>query len=482
MISGIIGSINSFYLERKNRPMEQLNNILTVTEVASQLKVTPQYVRKLISEKKLNGIRIGNQCVVEQANLSNYINKYNVIIEPDDHERITDDIPDIVALSFFSGAMGLDIGMENGGISALLACESNKYCRMTIAKNCPDMALIGDINNYDADEILKMAKVPPGRKVDVIFGGPPCQAFSTAGARRALDDERGNVFLRYIDIVQQIKPTYVVIENVRGLLSAPYPYKDVTEPVKGGALCIILDRLEAAGYKVSFELYNAANFGAPQVRERVVIIGKLGGEKVPYLSPTHSEDKTFGLKPWVTLGDALLGESEKEQHHIDFPENRLKFYRMLKEGQCWKDLPKEVQVEAMGKKLNLGGGKTGFYRRLDRNKPSPTLVTNPTMPATDLCHPIKDRPLSVEEYASIQEFPKDWVICGPILEQYRQIGNAVPIKLGEAIAKTIIADMNGNTSSQLPDFPYSRYKNTNDITWKNAMEKLLEKSRNSKRL
>ena len=106
---------------------EMENKVEEVTEVASQLKVTPQYVRKLISEKKLNGIRIGNQWVVEQANLSNYINKYNVIIEPDDHERITDDIPDIVALSFFSGAMGLDIGMENGGISALLACESNKY-------------------------------------------------------------------------------------------------------------------------------------------------------------------------------------------------------------------------------------------------------------------------------------------------------------------------------------------------------------------
>lgn len=125
-------------------------------------------------------------------------------IEPDDHERLTNDIPDIVALSFFSGVMGLDIGMSNGGIHALLACEINKYARMTIAQNEPDMALIGDINNYDAEEILKMAKIPKGRKVDVIFGGPPCQAFSTAGARRALDDERGNVFLRYIEIVEKI--------------------------------------------------------------------------------------------------------------------------------------------------------------------------------------------------------------------------------------------------------------------------------------
>ena len=93
-------------------------------------------------------------------------------------------------MSFFSGAMGLDIGMKNGGIQALLACEFNKHCRTTIAKNDPNIALIGDINKYEAEDILKFAKIPEGRKVDVIFGGPPCQAFSTAGARRALNDER----------------------------------------------------------------------------------------------------------------------------------------------------------------------------------------------------------------------------------------------------------------------------------------------------
>ena len=129
----------------------------------------------------------------------------------------------------------------------------------------------------------------------------------------------------------------------------------------------------------------------------------------------------------------------------------------------------------MGHKLQLGGGKTGFYRRLNFSRPSPTLVTNPTMPATDLCHPIEDRPLSVEEYSRIQEFPDDWVICGPILEQYRQIGNAVPVKLGEAIARTIIADMKGEPLRAIPGFPYSRYKNTNEITWKKQMNAILKK-------
>lgn len=451
---------------------KKLPALLTCQEVSGYLKVTPQYVRKLIKEKKISATRSGAQWIVKREELEKYIKDYNILIEPDDYERAGNKLPDIVALSFFSGAMGLDIGMSNGGIHALLACEFNKYCRMTIEQNAPEIALIGDINKYDPDEILRYAKIPAGRKVDVIFGGPPCQAFSTAGARRALDDKRGNVFLRYIDIVEKIRPSYVVIENVRGLLSAEYPYKEIKKPIKGGALSIILDRLKDAGYTVSFELYNAANFGAPQIRERVVIIGKLAGEKVSYLSPTNSDDESFGLPRWKTLKDAVEDIENKEHHYIQFPEQRLKFYRMLTEGQYWKHLPEKVQKEAMGSKLKLGGGKTGFFRRLHFEKPSPTLVTDPTMPATDLCHPIEDRPLSVEEYSRIQGFPDDWKICGPIKEQYKQIGNAVPIKLGEAIARTIIADMSGKKLLQKEGFKYSRYKNTNDETWYAAFNKL----------
>ena len=126
--------------------MSKVNELMSVGEVAKKLKVTQQYVRKLISEEKLNATRIGTQWVVDPKDLDKYTSEYDVLIEPDDHERKNDDIPDIVALSFFSGAMGLDIGMSNGGIHALLACEFNKYCRMTIEKNEPEMALIGDIN------------------------------------------------------------------------------------------------------------------------------------------------------------------------------------------------------------------------------------------------------------------------------------------------------------------------------------------------
>lgn len=456
--------------------MIDTTDLLTVTEVAKRLKVTAQSVRTLIKNEYLKAERVGSQWLTSEEDLKQYIEKYDVVIEPDDHERLDDNVPPIVALSFFSGAMGLDVGMRNGGIDALLACEFNKACRMTIEKNNPNIGLIGDITKFSAAEILKMAKVPEGRKVDIIFGGPPCQAFSTAGNRKAFDDERGNVFLKYLSIVSEIKPTYIVIENVRGLLSTPFKYGDLEEPIKGGAMMIILDRLKEMGYTVSFNLYNAAYFGAPQIRERVVIIGKLGDKKVSYLQPTHNENGTDGLKKWRTLKDAFDNLPENvEKHYIEFPEKRLKYYRMLKEGQYWKDLPLDMQKEAMGKSFYLGGGKTGFLRRLSYSKPSPTLVTNPTMPATDLAHPTEDRPLSVEEYACIQEFPQDWQICGAILDQYKQIGNAVPIKLGEAIAKTILDDMKGihykNTG-----FSYSRYKNTDEISWMNFMKKQLEKA------
>lgn len=458
--------------------MIDTNNLLTAGEVAKKLKVTVQSVRLLIKNGMLNAERVGNQWLTSIEDLNEYIEKNDVVIEPDDHERLSDDIPEIVALSFFSGAMGLDIGMKNGGIDALLACEFNKACRMTIAKNKPEIGLIGDITDFTAEEILKMAKIPEGRKVDVIFGEPPCQAFSTAGNRKAFDDERGNVFLKYLSIISEIKPTYVVIENVRGLLSTPFKYKDIEEPIKGGAMMIILDKLKEIGYTVSFNLYNAAYFGAPQIRERVVIIGKLGGGKVSYLQPTHNEEGTDRLKAWRTLRDAFDDNlpMNVEHHFIEFPEKRLKYYRILKEGQYWKDLPLDLQKEALGKSFYLGGGKTGFLRRLSYSRPSPTLVTNPTMPATDLAHPTEDRPLSVEEYKSIQEFPESWKVCGGILDQYKQIGNAVPVKLGEAIAKTIIDDMNG-IKYENTGFSYSRYKNTDEISWMQFMKKEMEKSR-----
>jgi DNA (cytosine-5)-methyltransferase 1 len=229
-----------------------------------------------------------------------------------------------------------------------------------------------------------------------------------------------------------------------------------------GAIRLIVHLLREAGYEVTFNLYNSANFGTPQSRERVVIIATRANTPVPYLSPTHSEDPRFGLPPWRTIRNTFDAMPQHEPEFIPFPEKRLKYFRMLGPGQYWRHLPADVQREAMGRSLDLGGGKTGFYRRLAWDRPSPTLVTHPAMPATDLGHPEEDRPLSVQEYKAIQQFPLDWRIAGPLQQQYKQIGNAVPLGLGQAIGSVIAAHAAGGEGVAPEGFAYSRYRNTSD--------------------
>lgn len=375
-------------------------------------------------------------------------------------------------LSFFSGAMGLDIGLHKTGFETLLACEVDKASRETILANNPGIGLIGDIRAYNTEEILEYSGLKSKEDVDLIVGGPPCQAFSSAGKRMGLADDRGNVFLKFVEVIENINPKFAVIENVRGLLSASYdidlesdeedflPFE--LKGLKGATMFYLYNRLRAAGYQLSFNLYNSANYGTPQVRERVIIVCSKVNEKVPYLKPTHSQNGDFGLPEWKTLKHAISDLNGIDTEFIKFPEKRLKYYRMLKAGQNWRDLSDEMQKEALGKSYYLGGGKTGFFRRLDWDKPSPTLVTHPAMPATDLGHPEEDRPLSVQEYKRIQEFPDDWKIEGNIVNKYKQIGNAVPVSVGEAIGRLILELEKGKISENLPYFKYSRYLKTAD--------------------
>ena len=384
----------------------------------------------------------------------------------------------IRALSFFSGAMGLDIGLEKAGIDVILACESEKFIRETIKLNRPKIKVLEDINNYSAKEIRKEAGLKSKEKIDLIVGGPPCQAFSTAGKRLSINENRGIVFIKYLELIKELNPTYFVIENVRGLLSVPLKHvphdkrkgKLKTKEEKGGTLNFILNYLNNIGYKVSFNLYNSANFGSPQIRERVIIIGNKK-EKLPYLTPTHSQHGEFGLKPWKTFKAAVKGLHNINHDYVKFPESRLKYYKKLKEGQNWRNLPLKLQKEALGNSYYLGGGKTGFLRRLGWNKPSPTLVTDPMMPATDLAHPVENRPLSIQEYKRIQEFPDDWKLAGSIRNQYKQIGNAVPVSLGKAIGKLIVNHILKKKIKIINNFKYSRYLYTSELNWNNSFSK-----------
>ena len=443
-----------------------MTRFLTAQEAAKLIGVSASAVTRLANTDMLRYETIGTRRIFSVQDVNDYLANANLRIAPQDHERRSKTASKFIALSFFSGAGGLDLGMERAGFSPILYCENNRECRMTIDANRPDAALLGDITRASASDVRRMAQLDNDQDIDVMFGGPPCQAFSTAGARRAFNDARGNVFLKFLDLATELRPRYLVIENVRGLLSTAYPTHPQGTPVRGGAMRIILDRLDRMGYSTSFNLYNAANFGAPQIRERVVIIAKREGERCAWLTPTHSDDSQWHLPPWVTFADAVGDIEDKPQHHTEFPPKRLKYFRMLQEGQHWNSLPKDLQRDALGKAYDLGGGKTGFYRRIAFNRPCPTLVTSPTMPATDLCHPTENRPLSVEEYKRVQGFPDDWWIAGSISDQYRQIGNAVPVMLGAAIGQAIRDDMNGaQASNQWINFPYSRYSHTSDRTW-----------------
>lgn len=383
-------------------------------------------------------------------------------------------------VSFFSGALGLDLGLEMAGLKPLAANEIDSSACATIRRNRPDLRLYAcDIRQLNAFQLMDDLGIEPG-ELFAVAGGPPCQAFSTAGRRLGLNDDRGNVFLHFIDLIGDLRPKYAIFENVRGLLSAPLKHRPhdlrgngfaplEQDEAPGGALLHILGALEKHGYTTTFNLYNTANYGVPQIRERLIFFASREGKGVPCIPPTHDERGREGLPRWVTLREALSQTTDIGAEHLSFTAKRLQYFRMLKQGQNWRDLPLRLQREAMGLSYDSGGGKTGFYRRLAWDKPSPTLVTRPTMPATALCHPSKLRPLSVGEYAALQTFPPSYQFEGKMDDKYRQIGNAVPVVFGEAIGAHIIRFDEGKLGNDRVLSGLSRYSRTDQESWKQSV-------------
>lgn len=378
--------------------------------------------------------------------------------------------------------MGLDLGLEKAGLKTAVCVEWDRLACQTIRANTNIPVIEGDINQVTTQEILNLAKLDK-KEVFAVVGGPPCQAFSTAGKRLSLQDFRGNAIIRYMEIVKEIHPSYFILENVRGLLSTPMnvvpeefeqEYKSLVE-LPGSMMYFLWNEFKKLGYDLSFTLFNSANYGVPQSRERIVIFGSKRG-RIPLPSPTHSKSGRETGKAWVTLREAFDGMDTQEHQFLEIPQRIKKYLVHLGEGQNWRDLPPEVQRDAMGKSYDLIGGKTGFFRRLSYAEPSPTLLTSPIMNATLLAHPTEMRALSVQEYARIQQFPDDWKFQGKLTDIYKQIGNAVPVGLGYIAGKTLINfhegkhDLNQERTNQVP---YSRYMDCSDFEFIPKFKSLL---------
>lgn len=349
-------------------------------------------------------------------------------------------------VSLFSGAMGLDLGLERAGFNLRFAADNMPAAVETAGRNRPDIPFFGgDVRGLSASDVYRFSGLEPG-EIDLVSGGPPCQSFSTAGKRLGLDDiERGPLLFEFVRLIDELRPRAFILENVRGLLSASsvwreLPYNNngkIVDVHHGSAFRELRDRLLRLGYSFDYRLINTADYGVPQTRQRVVVVGYLGGASVTFPEPTHGQGAGLFGEPWVTLEEALSGLGDDDSFCARFSERKLRYLKQIPSGGNWRDLPEDQQRESMGRAFLAKGGRSGYWRRLSFGAPSPTILTEPHNASTSLCHPIEDRPLTVRECARIQTFPDEWVFAGRGADQYRLVGNAVPPLLGTVIGRHV---------------------------------------------
>jgi DNA (cytosine-5)-methyltransferase 1 len=371
----------------------------------------------------------------------------------------------VKTISLFSGAMGLDLGLEDVGYEILACCEIDKWCCASIRENRPMVRVYeGSVSDLDPRDVARDADVVAGDFV--LVGGPPCQSFSSAGKRAALNDPRGNLIFEYFRFVKSLQPKAFILENVGNLLTAAIKHRPIhlrpgkhwnlarytreaiaaedgnlsldNEELSGSAFRYLLTEIESLGYSITFGILNAADYGAPQKRIRFCMLGyrDVGSDGMP--EPTHGEPP---LAPYVTLADVIGDLIDSPGVHSEYTDRVADFFRQVPPGGNWRCLSLSDQREALGPSFAAGGGKTGFMRRLSWDRPAPTLTTKANRKGTALCHPDRIRPLSVSEYKRIQGFPDEWILMGAMNQQYQQIGNAVPSQLGRALGQKVLATL-----------------------------------------
>jgi DNA (cytosine-5)-methyltransferase 1 len=359
-------------------------------------------------------------------------------------------------VSVFSGGMGLDLGLEKSGFDIRLAADSMLAAIETIKLNRPRLPVFeSDIRDFGPADVFQMTELRKGQ-IDLLAGGPPCQSFSTAGKRLGLDDEsRGPLVFEFARLIDELQPRAFLMENVKGLLSASIrwrrlPYNNNGKKIDhwhGSVFRELSARIKGLGYSFDFCELNAADYGVPQTRLRVFLIGYRDGAPVTFPEPSHSMHGNLFTDPWRTIGDVLNDLKKDDSHCNRFSERKVKYLKMVPPGGNWRDLPKDIQRESMGKAFYAKGGRSGYWRRLSFDEPSPTILTEPQNASTSLCHPILDRPLTVRECARIQTFPDDWLFHGRGKEQYMLVGNAVPVDLAANLGRHIRQELIGRVDA-----------------------------------
>lgn len=346
-------------------------------------------------------------------------------------------------VSVFSGAGGLDIGLQRAGWDCLYATDFDKHAVETLKLNAAAGRFGGgghirqaDIRNLTGSEILSDV----GRRrgdIDLLAGGPPCQSWSSAGHQLGFKDPRGRLFEDYLRVAKQLDVRWLLFENVRGLVTAKG-----SDGLPGSALAAIRQALFKAGWQTRVELFNAADYGAPQRRVRVVLIGYRHGDEPPFPAPSHSERAEDGRAQWVSMADALGRLGALDADEIVRPSGKL--------AVELETIPPGSGVKSPGKReTTRPGGHWGYKQGAfvaDLQRPARTVTANAQQdwirdPVLGL------RRLSPRECAALQTFPINWVFSGKRVDQYRQIGNAVPPVLAEQIGKTLHAHLTGAPAS-----------------------------------
>lgn len=353
-------------------------------------------------------------------------------------------------VSLFSGGGGLDLGLEQAGWDCLYAVDSDRDSVETLRANqgsgySKNLFLeCNDVRMLTGKEILKKINRKKGQ-IPLMAGGPPCQSWSSAGKQRGFDDPRGQLFEDFVRLAEECGCKMIVFENVRGMLTARGPNG---EP--GEALQIIRKSLWARGYRSEVALLNAADYGIPQRRVRLIIIGYRSSAKPRFPEPTHQKSSHGSLallRPWQTLEEVMKGIEPPADDELIRPSGKMaERLEGLKPGQGAKSAGKKESTRPGGHWGYLQGGFVA-----DPQLPART-VTASSQQDWIMLPDGSHRRLCPRECAAIQTFPRDWRFNGKPASQYKQIGNAVPPQLAKILGETLIQMLHGKVDRTKFDF------------------------------